>query len=57
MGRGEMLLLVEDDDRVRAAIEAALVRDGYHVVATGDPVEALHLARGLGVVCRCSSPI
>jgi two-component system, cell cycle sensor histidine kinase and response regulator CckA len=38
------VLLVEDDDSVRAIIETVLDRSGYHVVATDNPGTALLLA-------------
>ncbi|MGD9939395.1 MAG: response regulator [Clostridia bacterium] len=43
-GRGETVLLVEDDDSVRAIIETVLDRSGYRVVATDNPGTALLLA-------------
>jgi CheY-like chemotaxis protein len=47
-GHGEVILVVEDDPAVRRVIEDVLVRQAYHVVATGEPLEALRLARELG---------
>jgi PAS domain S-box-containing protein len=47
-GRGEMILVVEDDPAVRVVVEEILVREGYRVVATGSPVEALRIAGELG---------
>jgi CheY-like chemotaxis protein len=47
-GHGEVILVVEDDPAVRRVIEDVLVREAYHVVATGEPLEALRLARELG---------
>jgi signal transduction histidine kinase len=43
-GRGETVLLVEDDDSVRAIIETVLDRSGYRVVAADNPGTALLLA-------------
>lgn len=43
-GRGERVLLVEDDDSVRAIIETMLDRSGYRVVAADNPGTALLLA-------------
>jgi PAS domain S-box-containing protein len=42
-GRGEIILLVEDDDLVRTATRRLLVRAGYEVIETGDPLEALEI--------------
>jgi signal transduction histidine kinase/CheY-like chemotaxis protein len=47
-GHGEVILVVEDDPAVRRVIEDVLVREDYQVVATGEPLEALRLARALG---------
>jgi signal transduction histidine kinase len=43
-GKGETVLLVEDDDSVRAIIETVLDRSGYRVVASDNPGTALLLA-------------
>ena len=43
-GKGETVLLVEDDDSVRAIIETVLDRSGYRVVAVDNPGTALLLA-------------
>jgi signal transduction histidine kinase len=43
-GKGETVLLVEDDDSVRAIIETVLDRSGYRVVAADNPGTALLLA-------------
>ena len=43
-GKGETVLLVEDDDSVRAIIETMLDRSGYRVVAVDNPGTALLLA-------------
>ncbi|MFT3927753.1 MAG: AAA family ATPase [Myxococcales bacterium] len=48
VSRGETILLVEDDDAVRVALRQVLIGDGYRVVASGSPKEALKLARELG---------
>jgi PAS domain S-box-containing protein len=47
-GEGQVILVVEDDSAVRRVIEEVLERDGYNIVAKGDPIEALSVARGLG---------
>ncbi|MFM1821798.1 MAG: hypothetical protein RI967_64 [Planctomycetota bacterium] len=39
-GRGERILLVEDEGLVRRLLETLLTRAGYQVVATADPAEA-----------------
>jgi PAS domain S-box-containing protein len=39
------VLVVEDDDGVRALVQGVLERGGYHVRATGDPRAALELAQ------------
>ncbi len=46
--RGRTVLVVEDDEAVRRLLVNVLTEDGYHVVATGDPPQALVLARELG---------
>lgn len=38
------ILLVDDDDDLRSAMEFLLQRAGYRVVATGDGLEAVELA-------------
>jgi PAS domain S-box-containing protein len=43
-GRGETILVVEDEDLVRATIRRVLVRAGYVVLDTADPFEALAIA-------------
>ncbi|MBV8479218.1 MAG: PAS domain S-box protein [Actinobacteria bacterium] len=43
-GGTERILLVEDNDAVRAPLERLLDDLGYHVVAAGHPTEALELA-------------
>ncbi len=40
----ETVLLAEDDEMVRTLVRETLVREGYRVLAAGDPVEALRLA-------------
>ena len=47
-GRGGIILVVEDDDPVRAVLKEALSREGYRVVVAHGPTEALGLARELG---------
>ncbi len=43
-GRGELVLLVEDEDLVRGFVERALADRGYRVVASAAPRDALALA-------------
>jgi CheY-like chemotaxis protein/two-component sensor histidine kinase len=45
-GRGERILLVEDEPLVRKLLEQLLSRAGYQVTATSDPVHALTLTQG-----------
>ena len=44
MSRLRTVLVVEDDPDLRDAIELILIRQGYHVVATGDGLRAVELA-------------
>ena len=44
-GRGERLLLVEDEPLVRKLLEQLLSRAGYQVTASSDPLEALAIAQ------------
>ncbi|MFM7052234.1 MAG: ATP-binding protein [Planctomycetota bacterium] len=44
-GRGERILLVEDEPLVRRVLEQILTRAGYQVVTSGDSGEALVLAQ------------
>ncbi|MCA2213180.1 ATP-binding protein [Jidongwangia harbinensis] len=46
-GTGETVLLVEDDDSLRALTERILQRNGYTVVSAGTGAEALELAGDL----------
>ena len=41
------MLLVEDDDAVRALVSLTLERHGYHVIKASTPEEALALAKTL----------
>ena len=41
LGRGETLLVVEDDDGVRAAINEVLDGEGYRVLATSGVPDAM----------------
>jgi DNA-binding NtrC family response regulator len=45
MGRGEGILLVDDDPAVRDLFKRALVDAGFHVFLAADGVEALQLYR------------
>jgi CheY-like chemotaxis protein len=45
-GRGRVVLVVEDEDAVRAMIRRVLERSGYEVIDAADGGQALHLARG-----------
>jgi two-component system, cell cycle sensor histidine kinase and response regulator CckA len=42
---GAVILLVEDDSAVRDLAAKVLTQHGYHVIATADPIEALHAAQ------------
>ena len=44
----ETILLVDDDSEVRAFAREILQREGYTVLDTADPREALQIARGHG---------
>jgi CheY-like chemotaxis protein len=44
MSRLRTVLVVEDDPDLRDAIELILIRQGYHVVSTGDGLRAVELA-------------
>ena len=44
MSRNQTVLVVEDEPDLRAALELLLIRQGYHVVATGDGLRAVELA-------------
>ena len=46
-GHGETVLVVEDNEGVRNVVRELLLRDGYRVLATGSPDEALRLMRDL----------
>ncbi|GAA1797001.1 PAS domain S-box protein [Planosporangium flavigriseum] len=43
VGRGETVLVVEDEPAIRAVAERILRRGGYEVLMTGSPLEALEL--------------
>jgi PAS domain S-box-containing protein len=43
---GETVLVVEDDDALRAVTERIFARNGYHVITAGTGREAIELARG-----------
>ena len=47
-GQGETILVVEDDPAVRTVVQEVLARDGYRVLTTGSPTDALRIARELG---------
>ncbi|MFW6206238.1 MAG: PAS domain S-box protein, partial [Gemmatimonadota bacterium] len=44
-GRGETILLVEDEDSVRTLMRRVLERNGYHILEASDPEIAIRLAR------------
>lgn len=46
-GRGELILVVDDDAAVLRVLTRGLERAGYAVVGAGDPKEALQIVRGL----------
>ncbi len=45
VGDRRSILLVDDSDDARAAVEIILTKAGYRVIATGDPRKALELVR------------
>lgn len=45
VGRGQTVLLVEDDDAIRTALEQMLSEHGYRVLAAEDPKRAAALAK------------
>jgi two-component system cell cycle sensor histidine kinase/response regulator CckA len=47
-GRGETVLLVEDDHRVRKLARELLVRSGYEVIEGADAEDAMRVAEGHG---------
>jgi CheY-like chemotaxis protein len=48
-GRGETVLVVDDDAAVREVVRQALSKDGYRVVAADGPHQALAIAQTPGV--------
>jgi PAS domain S-box-containing protein len=44
IGKGETVLLVEDEEALRKIARRLMERSGYAVVETGDPLEAIRLA-------------
>ncbi len=44
MSRKRTVLVVEDDPDLRDAVESLLIRQGYHVIATGCGLRAVELA-------------
>ncbi|AXK71056.1 PAS domain S-box protein [Lysobacter sp. TY2-98] len=48
VGGNEIVLVVEDDDAVRATVEGMLKSLGYHVIATPSPEAALECVETLG---------
>jgi CheY-like chemotaxis protein len=48
-GRGERVLVVEDEDAVASIVRRILEADGYDVLAAADPHEAIALCEGLDV--------
>jgi PAS domain S-box-containing protein len=45
MGGTETILVCEDDPKIRRLVEVMLGRRGYRVISSGDPAEALEVAR------------
>jgi two-component system cell cycle sensor histidine kinase/response regulator CckA len=45
-GKGRVVLVVEDEDAVRAMVRKVLERSGYEVIDAADGMQALALARG-----------
>lgn len=57
--RTQSIVVVEDDDEVRALVERILADGGYRVVSTGDPGRAVELARAERadlVICDMALP-
>ena len=42
--KGETILVVDDEQSVRVFVREALTLEGYHVLDTGDPLEARRIA-------------
>ncbi len=42
--KGETILVVDDEQSVRVFVREALALEGYHVIDTGDPLEARRIA-------------
>jgi CheY-like chemotaxis protein len=47
-GHGEVVLVVEDDAAVRAVVQDVLRREGYQVIASASPSDAIGVAQTLG---------
>lgn len=43
--RDQKIVVVEDDPQIRSLVETILTSDGYAVVATGEPTQALEIVR------------
>ena len=48
-GKGQTILVVEDDDAVRGVVERVLTRGGYTMIATNSAYEALNACHNAGV--------
>src|SRR5882762_2790838 len=42
-GRGEVILVVDDEPRIRDAVRRALIKQGYQIILAADGVEAVAL--------------
>jgi PAS domain S-box-containing protein len=45
-GRGEMILVVEDEDALREVTRRILIRNGHSVLTAADGIEAIEVAKG-----------
>ncbi len=61
LGRGETILIADDDQAVRELLQRGLEEHGYRVVTAANGVEALALCQAnaevAAVLCDCSMPV